>query len=186
MNFSSNLLGENYYKTLFVAYQLLGVMKDMRDKGLAVGDITLSDIFVYFILNSTQVIPRISDNIIYDPPKTTNNERNSREQAIGKRTPTTNSESFKFNYQDKLDLDIGHYCEQWVQGVISNFDYLVILNKLAGCKYGDPQSHYVFPWVSDFTSRSGLNWRDLTLTTMFLKLLFLYSSLWINGRKSVK
>jgi WD repeat-containing protein 81 len=107
------------------------------------------------------VIPRLSDNI-YDPPKPTNNERNSREQAVGKRTPTTNSESFKFNHQDKLDLDVGHYCEQWVQGVISNYDYLVILNKLAGRKYGDPQSHYVFPWVSDFTSRSGLNWRDLT------------------------
>ena len=82
---------------------------------------------------------------------------------MGKRTPTTNSEAFKFNFQDpKLDLDIGHYCEQWVQGVMSNFDYLIVLNKFAGRKYGDPQTHYVFPWVSDFTSRSGSNWRDLT------------------------
>lgn len=46
VNFSSTILGENYYKPLFIAYQLLGVMKDMHDKGLAVGDITLSDILI--------------------------------------------------------------------------------------------------------------------------------------------
>lgn len=112
------------------------------------------------------MIPRLSDNI-YDPPKLSNTDRNSKEQVMGKRTPTAGNSNTefpsKFSYQDKIDiLDTGYYCEQWVQGAISNFDYLIILNKLAGRKYGDPQSHYVFPWVSDFTSRSGLNWRDLT------------------------
>lgn len=46
VNFSTAILGENYYKPLFVAYQLLRVMRDMHDKGLAVGDITLSDILI--------------------------------------------------------------------------------------------------------------------------------------------
>ncbi len=108
----------------------------------------------------------MSDNI-YDPTKSQNNDRQSKEQVLGKRTPTASSSASDFSNKstkdDRIDpLDIGCYCEQWVQGAISNFDYLNILNKLAGRKYGEPQSHYVFPWVSDFTSRSGLNWRDLT------------------------
>lgn len=113
----------------------------------------------------TQVIPKLTDNV-YDPPKASN-DRVPKDQAVGKRTPTSSSSASDFpaklSGQDKSDnLDIAYSCEQWVQGAISNFDYLIILNKLAGRKYGDPRSHYVFPWVSDFTSRSGLNWRDLT------------------------
>jgi len=38
----------------------------------------------------------------------------------------------------------------------------MFLNKLAGRKYGDPKCHHVFPWVTDFSSRAGLNYRDLT------------------------
>jgi len=53
-------------------------------------------------------------------------------------------------------------CEQWVRGNISNFDYITFLNKLAGRKYGDPKCHHVFPWVNDFSSRAGLNYRELT------------------------
>lgn len=165
-------------------------MRDMHDKGLAVGDITLSDILISnnlwikvikldndLILNYCnhrvkqflicQVIPKLTDNI-YDPPKPSNNDRIPKEQAMGKRTPTSSTSnasdfSNRYSSQDKPEiLDIGHYCEQWIQGAINNFDYLIILNKLAGRKFGDPRSHYVFPWVSDFTSRSGLNWRDLT------------------------
>lgn len=106
----------------------------------------------------------MSDNI-YDPSKPSNNDRAAKEQgAVGKRTPITSNSNCDFvRSAEKIDsLDVGSYCEQWVQGAISNFDYLIILNKLAGRKYADPRSHYVFPWVTDFTSRSGLNWRDLT------------------------
>lgn len=123
-------------------------------------------IFISRILSFSQVIPKLNDNI-YDPPKPSS-DRVPKEQIMGKRTPTSSSSissdiSSKYPSQDKGDvLDIGHYCEQWVLGALSNFDYLIILNKLAGRKYGDPRSHYVFPWVSDFTSRNGLNWRDLT------------------------
>jgi len=58
--------------------------------------------------------------------------------------------------------NLSETCEQWVCGNMSNFDYITFLNKLAGRKYGDPKCHHVFPWVTDFSSRAGLNYRDLT------------------------
>lgn len=37
-----------------------------------------------------------------------------------------------------------------------------LFNCIVTYRYGDPRSHYVLPWVTDFSSRSGANWRDLT------------------------
>ena len=44
---------------------------------------------------------------------------------------------------------------------MSNFDYLMTLNLLAGRRMGDPNNHPVFPWVMDFSVPWG-GWRDLT------------------------
>lgn len=51
---------------------------------------------------------------------------------------------------------------EWVEGNMSNFDYLMKLNEWAGRRTGDPNFHPVMPWVIDFTSPT--SWRDLTKT----------------------
>lgn len=87
------------------------------------------------------MLPKITDNIS-DADEVDNNH-----------DETTKSLNFE---------NLAETCEQWVRGNMSNFDYISFLNKLAGRKYGDPKCHHVFPWVTDFSSRAGLNYRDLT------------------------
>ncbi|WOL15766.1 protein GFS12 isoform X2 [Canna indica] len=55
---------------------------------------------------------------------------------------------------------------QWWAGELSNYEYLLVLNKLAGRKWGEHAFHMVMPWVIDFSVKpdenSDAGWRDLT------------------------
>ncbi|KAL6008771.1 hypothetical protein ACLOJK_021997 [Asimina triloba] len=55
--------------------------------------------------------------------------------------------------------------KQWWSGELSNYDYLLVLNKLAGRRWGDHTFHIVMPWVIDFSLKpdesSDAGWRDL-------------------------
>lgn len=54
---------------------------------------------------------------------------------------------------------------RWWKGELSNYEYLLILNRLAGRRWGDHTFHTVMPWVIDFTvkpdEKSDTGWRDL-------------------------
>ncbi|XP_065863926.1 protein GFS12 [Euphorbia lathyris] len=56
--------------------------------------------------------------------------------------------------------------DQWWKGELSNFEYLLVLNKLAGRRWGDHTFHTVMPWIIDFSIKpdenSDLGWRDLS------------------------
>lgn len=39
------------------------------------------------------------------------------------------------------------YSDKWADGSISNFDYLMLLNKYSGRTHNDVNQYYVFPWV---------------------------------------
>ncbi|KAK6744185.1 hypothetical protein RB195_011096 [Necator americanus] len=52
---------------------------------------------------------------------------------------------------------------EWVNGAMSNYDYITILNKAAGRVRGEVHNHPIFPWVCDFKEKNG-GWRDLTKT----------------------
>jgi hypothetical protein len=43
--------------------------------------------------------------------------------------------------------------EKWITREISNFDYLMILNTIAGRTYNDLNQYPIFPWIlKDYTS----------------------------------
>ena len=46
------------------------------------------------------------------------------------------------------------YTEKWCNGELSNFDYLMLVNKYSGRSLVDLNQYYIFPWViTDYTSK---------------------------------
>lgn len=148
VTYSPAVLDQSHSKPLFLVYQLLQLMKTIHDRGLLLGNIGLDDIFVTDNL-WLQVMPRLNFNVL---------------QSIETTIDLPNSAPRKTNapMYDQLSYSLKDYCEMWCSGQLSNFDYLTILNNLSGRRIGDPSFHQIMPWVTDFVSRNGMNWRDLT------------------------
>ncbi|KAG9459916.1 hypothetical protein H6P81_004424 [Aristolochia fimbriata] len=62
-------------------------------------------------------------------------------------------------------LDWRSAFRRWWKCELSNYEYLLVLNRLAGRRWGDHTFHTVMPWVIDFSARPDENtdvgWRDL-------------------------
>ncbi|XP_008544193.1 WD repeat-containing protein 81 isoform X1 [Microplitis demolitor] len=163
--YSPATLSTSYNKPLFLVYQLLHLSRYLHDSGLALGEITLSDILL--MDNYTiQVLPKLDDNIYLKPDVQTRAliEENKpiNYTAIKLSSNSLKMDGTKAPPSFGLNENIESLCEMWIYGQISNYDYLTALNNLAGRRFGDPSCHHVMPWVTDFSSRSGKNWRDLT------------------------
>ncbi|OMJ94481.1 hypothetical protein SteCoe_2389 [Stentor coeruleus] len=52
------------------------------------------------------------------------------------------------------------YQKQWKNGEISNFDYLMIVNKFAGRSYNDLSQYPVFPWILKNYTEKEINLED--------------------------
>lgn len=167
--FSPAVLDHSNAKPLFIIYQLLQTLLTMHDRSLTIGDITLDDIYLTDNL-WIHVVPRLASNLHVQQVLLA--DKSQGVQNIDCRTSGHINDYYqrcincgKKSY-DKVTLTnketLAKLCELWVEGQISNFTYLTALNSLAGRKYGEPNYHHVFPWVTDFTSRCGHNWRDLT------------------------
>jgi WD repeat-containing protein 81 len=77
--------------------------------------------------------------------------------AVIKQSLADTYDSYKhLNYNDLADVT-----KNWCNNRVSNFDYLLILNCVAGKKLNCPFNHPIFPWISDFQSLS-TNLRDLS------------------------
>ena len=69
--------------------------------------------------------------------------------------------------------------KKWLDGDISNFEYLMILNTLAGRSYNDLTQYPVFPWVlADYDSKK----IDLNLSSSYRDL----SNQWGRSAKTRK
>lgn len=147
VTYSPAILDKNYNKPLFIVYQLLNLLKSIHEKGLLLGEIGSNDIFMTENL-LLHVIPRIESNLIaYEFEEA---------PAVVEPRPTTPLLS-------SPQQTLKGYCQLWCTGLISNFDYLTMLNNFAGRRIDSPDYHHIVPWVIDFSSKNG-NWRDLTKT----------------------
>lgn len=159
VTYSPAILDKSYNKPLFIIYQLLQLVKTLHDRGLLLGNISLDDIFITDNI-WLQVIPQIDSNILRCATEDFSTEPLNENIAQRK---SMNYESMNVPLLvNDLKYSLKNYCEMWCNGQISNFDYLTILNNMSGRRLGDPSFHHIMPWVTDFVSRNGMNWRDLT------------------------
>ncbi|KAM4795186.1 WD repeat-containing protein 81 [Rhinophrynus dorsalis] len=151
VTFSPAKLANSHAKVLFILYNVLQALKACHQGGLSCGELSLYSVAVDEKLCS-QLRPNFSDyerhcdNLLNKDPDTANTTDTGQMRAVGLCTSCN---------RKLKDLVI-----DWIHGRVSNFDYLMYLNKLAGRREGDPNYHPVLPWVVDFTTKNG-KFRDL-------------------------
>lgn len=133
--FSPNFLN-GYLPKLFIIYQIVQTIHSLHSIGLSFGDVRLHDVSCdsRFWIKIRQPKP----NSVY--------------KEISPRKIQEDNE-------DK-SLKLLKYVSQWQNGELSNLEYLLILNKLAGRRNSDPNYHPIVPWVTNFKKKGHI--RDLT------------------------
>ncbi|XP_068662652.1 protein GFS12 [Aristolochia californica] len=78
---------------------------------------------------------------------------------------TCSSHSLYVDLKLSTTMDWRSDFKRWWKGELSNYEYLLVLNRLAGRRWGDHTFHTVMPWVIDFSAKpdenSDAGWRDL-------------------------
>ncbi|XP_068173776.1 WD repeat-containing protein 81 [Antennarius striatus] len=160
VSFSPAKLANSHAKVLFIVYQVLIGLQACHAVGLSCGELSLQDIVV-----DEQLCSRLKLNLAHYEELGVEDERdctvtgNQLPKCVLPRDSSFVGQENKRYCEDcfgelkKLVLD-------WVHGRVSNFCYLIELNKLAGRREGDPNYHPVLPWVVDFTVPFG-KFRDL-------------------------
>ena len=158
--FSPSVISSTVTKPLFLFYQILKLFETFHALGYYCTVNSLRNIFLgnCLWLHLSAISANVGDFVA--ETSHTNGEK---------------SPGFEVTKCDSTVKEIGVYevpfpfqklglpdlIERWVKKEISNFDYLMALNFIAGRRPGDPNYHPVLPWVTDFTSPNG-KYRDLT------------------------
>jgi len=154
VTFSPALLTAARSRSLFLAFQLLQLLRDSHDKGVVIGDVNLHDLLISPSL-WLSVLPKLECNLF--TPDQSDDDTSLEiitDEKVSFILKNSGDDANRGKAVDEL-LDL------WVRGQVSNYDYLIALNCLAGRKFGHPSHHHVLPWVTDFSSPNG-GWRDLT------------------------
>lgn len=155
VTFTPSSLGGSYTKPLFILYQVLHAIKHSHQIGLSVGDLRLRNILVddkHWMRLSQPHMELICRD--FTPVSSQPSEKSI--EADGNVSTGT-----KWFYEDYSFTDLSVVMQQWVDGKITTFDYLMFLNHLTGRRMGDPNHHPILPWVMDFSKPNG-GYRDLT------------------------
>ncbi|KAG2300192.1 hypothetical protein Bca52824_036664 [Brassica carinata] len=129
----------------FIIYQLLSVLAHLHGLGISHGDIRPSKIF-------------LSDSLwswlkIYSKPDLGSGDANSSTSRRSLCVEGCYSSGLYADLKISSHLDWQTIFDKWWKGEVSNFEYLLFLNKLAGRRWGDHTFHPVMPWVIDFSKK---------------------------------
>lgn len=154
VTFSPAKLTNSQAKVLFILFRVLRAMDACHRQGLACGALSLHHIAVDEKLCGELRL----DLSAYEMPS----EDESQEVSVEKNRTGVKSEKEEAGRPacPTCQKELKGLVLDWVHGRISNFHYLMQLNRLAGRRHGDPNYHPVLPWVVDFTTPYG-RFRDL-------------------------
>ncbi|KAK1291765.1 hypothetical protein QJS10_CPB17g00930 [Acorus calamus] len=148
LNYSPKALKSDWH-IRFLIYQMISAISHVHDLGLSHGNICPSELF---LSDSCWVWLSIPSYQLKKP------------NFCG-----TSNCVLRVLYADLKLLRSNDWrvCfKRWWAGELSNYEYLLLLNKLAGRRWGDHTFHIVMPWVIDFTVKpdegSDAGWRDLS------------------------
>lgn len=160
VSFSPAKLANSNAKVLFILYQLLIAMQACHAAGLSCGELSLQDIAV-----DEQLCSHLKLNLSHYEELGTEGDA---ESDVSRRQEPKSVRSRELDCVSQENKTLCKRCFDelstlvldWVHGQVSNFHYLMELNRLAGRREGDPNYHPVLPWVVDFTVPEG-KFRDL-------------------------
>ncbi|GJY31366.1 protein GFS12 isoform X1 [Tanacetum coccineum] len=163
LHYSPDALKSNWH-IKFLMYQLLSPLRYMHGLGIAHGSICPSNIL---LTDSFWCWLHIGDTL------------QSKSNLSGSNMCNTASSrkiscSFEGCHSGEVyaDSKLSHPIDwhtgfiRWWSGDLSNFEYLLLLNRIAGRRWGDHTFHTVMPWVIDFSVKPDENndtgWRNLS------------------------
>nr|XP_015223028.1 PREDICTED: WD repeat-containing protein 81 [Lepisosteus oculatus] len=167
VTYSPAKLGNSHAKVLFILYQLLQAMKAFQAAGLSCGELSLQDVAV-----DEQLCSRLKVSLAHyeclgaegqQQQQQEEEEEEEEEEACASNGSLRSNRAKGAPGEERCQdchARLKRLVTDWVHGRVSNFEYLMELNRLAGRREGDPNYHPVLPWVVDFTVPSG-RFRDL-------------------------
>jgi WD repeat-containing protein 81 len=164
LHYSPNALKSEWH-IKFLIYQILSALAYMHGLGFAHGNICPSSIMLTELCWSWLCIcdkPWLGFNL-----STRHNECiDTTPVKIGCYIEGCPSQGLYADLKLSPSIDWRSDFNRWWRGEMSNFEYLLILNRLAGRRWGDHTFHTVMPWVIDFSTKpdenSDAEWRDLS------------------------
>lgn len=160
VSFSPAKLANSHAKVLFIVYQILIALQACHSAGLSCGELSLLDVAV-----DEQLCSRLKLNLAHYEEVGDEGEGDGSVTGMQMPKGVIQNEVSCTSQEDKgLCQDcfgqLKSLVLDWVHGRVSNFCYLMELNRLAGRRQGDPNYHPVLPWVVDFSVPFG-KFRDL-------------------------
>ncbi|XP_072997201.1 protein GFS12 isoform X1 [Typha latifolia] len=160
MQYSPKALRSDWHIRLFM-YQILSALAYIHGLGASHGNIRPSTIL---LTDSCWPLLSIGDMFLVRC-----NFRSAKSASSGKPCCLMDYCPCQTIYSDlklSLSIDWPSDFKRWWTGEMSNYEYLLVLNKLAGRRWGDHTFHTVMPWVIDFNVKPDENstagWRDLS------------------------
>lgn len=169
-----SIIDLNYEKLLFLFYQLLKIIQLLHNLNINCSNLKLNNLYIN---KNYWLKVRLPFKDILNLYETCMNNVVTSENNINESVSSSVSLLIKQNILFKQELfelydsykqlntrDLVKITIDWHNGKLDNFNYLLILNCLAGRKLNCPYNHPIFPWIIDFKDNKIKNLRDLNKT----------------------